>query len=208
MKKSASKLTIKELARLGVMTTLLIVSVHALAPLPNVEPVTVLVILFTLSRGKRAGYILAAYLLLVWLRALVDHVRLHLALSCPSHLAFAQTAVCMVLEPSRQRFRSFLRSHVLHSLSLYRRALHGLYLVGGRNSLRPDPLPVQRNSLHGSFSSFEPCAGAYLNRSFSRFCQAARRRWPGGGDAFTTPASSLILWAGPCKSLLFLLSYT
>ena len=64
MKKSASKLTIKELAILGVMTTLLIVSVHALAPLPNVEPVTVLVILFTLSRGKRAGYILAAYLLL------------------------------------------------------------------------------------------------------------------------------------------------
>lgn len=64
MKKNESKLTIKELAILGVMTTLLIVSVHALAPLPNVEPVTVLVILFTLSRGRKVGYILAAYLLL------------------------------------------------------------------------------------------------------------------------------------------------
>ncbi len=64
MKKTASRLTIRDLALMGVMTTLLIVSVHALAPLPNVEPVTLLVILFTLFWGKRVGYILAAYLLL------------------------------------------------------------------------------------------------------------------------------------------------
>lgn len=62
--KSNSRLTIRDLALMGVMTTLLIVSVHALAPIPNVEPVTLLVILYTLFWGKRIGYILTAYLLL------------------------------------------------------------------------------------------------------------------------------------------------
>ena len=64
MNKTISRLTIRDLALMGAMTCLLIVSVHALAPLPNVEPVTLLVILFTLFWGKRVAYILTAYLLL------------------------------------------------------------------------------------------------------------------------------------------------
>ena len=64
MNKTVSRLTTRDLALMGAMTCLLIVSVHALAPLPNVEPVTLLVILFTLFWGKRVAYILTAYLLL------------------------------------------------------------------------------------------------------------------------------------------------
>ena len=63
MNKTVSRLTIRDLALMGAMTCLLIVSVHALAPLPNVEPVTLLVILFTLFWGKRVAYILTACLL-------------------------------------------------------------------------------------------------------------------------------------------------
>ena len=64
MNKTVSRLTIRDLALMGAMTCLLIVSVYALAPLPNVEPVTLLVILFTLFWEKRVAYILTAYLLL------------------------------------------------------------------------------------------------------------------------------------------------
>lgn len=59
-----AKLTIKEIALMGVMIALLEVAVHVMAPLPNVEPVTLLVILYTLFFGKKVIYILAAYLLL------------------------------------------------------------------------------------------------------------------------------------------------
>ena len=58
-----ARLTILEITRMGILTALLEVSVHAMAPLPNVEPVTLLVILYTLLLGKKVAYILAAYLL-------------------------------------------------------------------------------------------------------------------------------------------------
>lgn len=60
----ATKTSVREIASMGIMTALLEVSVHLMAPLPNVEPVTLLVILYTLILGKKVGYILAAYLLL------------------------------------------------------------------------------------------------------------------------------------------------
>lgn len=56
-------LTIKEIALMGAMTAMLEVSVHIMASLPNVEPVTLLVILYTLFWGKKIVYILAAYLI-------------------------------------------------------------------------------------------------------------------------------------------------
>ncbi len=59
----AAKLTVREIASMGIMTALLEVSVHLLAPLPNVEPVTLLVMLYTLVLGRKVGYVLAAYLL-------------------------------------------------------------------------------------------------------------------------------------------------
>lgn len=57
------KVTTKDISLMGVMTALLVTSVHVMAPLPNVEPVTLLIILFTLFYGKKVGYILAAYIL-------------------------------------------------------------------------------------------------------------------------------------------------
>lgn len=57
------KLTVKEIAMLGAMTAMLEVSVHMMASLPNVEPVTLLIILYTLFLGKKVVYILAAYLI-------------------------------------------------------------------------------------------------------------------------------------------------
>lgn len=56
------KLTIQEIALMGIMTALLEVAVHAMAVLPNVEPVTLLIILYTIFFGKKVVYILAAYL--------------------------------------------------------------------------------------------------------------------------------------------------
>lgn len=58
------KLSVKEIALMGVMIALLVVAVHVMAPLPNIEPVTLLVILYTLFFGKKVAYILAAYILL------------------------------------------------------------------------------------------------------------------------------------------------
>lgn len=58
-----AKLTVREIALMGVMTALLEAAVHIMAPLPNVEPVTLLVILYTLFLGKKVIYILAAYIL-------------------------------------------------------------------------------------------------------------------------------------------------
>lgn len=57
------KLTVREIALMGVMTAMLEVAVHIMAPLPNVEPVTLLVILYSLFFGPKVFYILAAYLL-------------------------------------------------------------------------------------------------------------------------------------------------
>ena len=59
-----TNLTVKEIALMGVMIALLVVSVHIMAPLPNIEPVTLLVILYTLFFGKKVVYILASYILL------------------------------------------------------------------------------------------------------------------------------------------------
>jgi energy-coupling factor transport system substrate-specific component len=58
------KLTTRDIAVMGIMIAVLEASVHAMAPLPNVEPVTLLFILYTLFLGKKVVYILAAYLLL------------------------------------------------------------------------------------------------------------------------------------------------
>lgn len=58
-----AKLTVREIALMGIMTAILEVSVHLMAPLPNVEPVTLLVILYTLVLGKKVPYVLAAYIL-------------------------------------------------------------------------------------------------------------------------------------------------
>lgn len=59
-----TKLTVKEIALMGVMLALLVVSAHVMAPLPNIEPVTLLIMLYTLFFGRKVVYILAAYILL------------------------------------------------------------------------------------------------------------------------------------------------
>ncbi len=59
-----AKITVRETALMGAMTALLVLSVHIMAPLPNVEPVTLLIILYTLFLGGKVAYILAAYLLI------------------------------------------------------------------------------------------------------------------------------------------------
>lgn len=56
------KLKTKEIALMGMMTALLEAAVHAMAVLPNIEPVTLLIILYTLFFGKKVVYILLAYL--------------------------------------------------------------------------------------------------------------------------------------------------
>jgi energy-coupling factor transport system substrate-specific component len=58
------KLTTREIAVMGVMTAVLEASVHAMAAIPNVEPVTLLLMLYTLFLGGKVVYVLAAYLLL------------------------------------------------------------------------------------------------------------------------------------------------
>jgi energy-coupling factor transport system substrate-specific component len=58
------KLTTKEIAVMGLMIAVLEASVHAMAAIPNVEPVTLLLMLYTLFLGKKVVYVLVAYLLL------------------------------------------------------------------------------------------------------------------------------------------------
>lgn len=64
MKQGKTVVTARQTALMGVMTALLLAAVHVMAVLPNVEPVTLLVILYTLFLGKKVFYVLAAYLLL------------------------------------------------------------------------------------------------------------------------------------------------
>jgi energy-coupling factor transport system substrate-specific component len=59
-----NKLTTREITIMGFMLALLEVSVHALAAIPNVEPVTLLIILYTIYFGRRVYYIIAGYLFL------------------------------------------------------------------------------------------------------------------------------------------------
>jgi energy-coupling factor transport system substrate-specific component len=49
---------------MGLMVAILEASVHAMAVIPNVEPVTLLLILYTLFLGKKVLFVIAAYLLL------------------------------------------------------------------------------------------------------------------------------------------------
>jgi energy-coupling factor transport system substrate-specific component len=58
------KLTTREIAVMGLMIAVLEASVHAMSALPNIEPVTLLLMLYTLFLGKKVIYVLAAYLLL------------------------------------------------------------------------------------------------------------------------------------------------
>jgi energy-coupling factor transport system substrate-specific component len=57
-------LTTREIAVMGLMIAILEASVHAMASIPNVEPVTLLLMLYTLFLGRKVIYVLAAYLLL------------------------------------------------------------------------------------------------------------------------------------------------
>lgn len=58
-----SRLHIRELTVFGLLAALLCVSKFALSGLPNVEPVSLLLILYTLSYGKKALYILYTWVL-------------------------------------------------------------------------------------------------------------------------------------------------
>ncbi len=58
-----ARLHIRELAVFGLLAALLCVSKFALSGLPNIEPVSLLLILYTLSYGKKALYILYAWVL-------------------------------------------------------------------------------------------------------------------------------------------------
>jgi energy-coupling factor transport system substrate-specific component len=58
------KLTTREIAVMGLMIAVLEASVHAMAAIPNVEPVTLLLMLYTLFLGKKVVFVIAAYLLL------------------------------------------------------------------------------------------------------------------------------------------------
>jgi energy-coupling factor transport system substrate-specific component len=59
-----TQITTKELAVMGLMVALLEAAVHAMAALPNVEPVTLLLMLYTLFLGPKVMLVVAAYLLL------------------------------------------------------------------------------------------------------------------------------------------------
>jgi energy-coupling factor transport system substrate-specific component len=58
------KLTPREIAVMGVMVAVLEASVHAMAAIPNVEPVTLLLMLYTLFLGRKVAFVIAAYLML------------------------------------------------------------------------------------------------------------------------------------------------
>lgn len=58
------KLTVRDIAEIGVMIAVLEAVKHALAFLPNVELVTLLVILYTLYFGNKIIYVIAAFILL------------------------------------------------------------------------------------------------------------------------------------------------
>lgn len=62
------KLTTRDIAEMGVMIAVLEAAKHALAFLPNVELVTLLIILYTLYFQEKICYVLSAFLLLegVW----------------------------------------------------------------------------------------------------------------------------------------------
>ncbi len=58
------KLTTRDIAEMGVMIAVLEAAKHALAFLPNVELVTLLIILYTLYFQEKICYVLSAFLLL------------------------------------------------------------------------------------------------------------------------------------------------
>ncbi len=64
MKPQQNKISLRELARLGICTALIFTAQVAMAALPNIEIVTLLLILYTLWFEKKALLILSAFVLL------------------------------------------------------------------------------------------------------------------------------------------------
>ena len=64
MKRNARKLTIRDIAMMGVMTAILEAAKQALAFLPNIELVTLLLILYTLFLGGKVIYVIFAYVIM------------------------------------------------------------------------------------------------------------------------------------------------
>lgn len=62
--KNSRKLTIRDIAMMGVMTAILEVAKQALAFLPNIELITLLLILYTLCLGGKVIYVIFAYVMM------------------------------------------------------------------------------------------------------------------------------------------------
>ncbi len=64
MQKDTSPLTITQIATMGVLGAILLVGQLAMSPLPNIEPVTTLIIIYTLTYKKKAFFSIYVFVLL------------------------------------------------------------------------------------------------------------------------------------------------
>lgn len=64
MQKDTSRLTITQIATMGVLGAILLVGQLAMSPLPNIEPVTTLIIIYTLTYKKKAFFSIYVFVLL------------------------------------------------------------------------------------------------------------------------------------------------
>lgn len=64
MQKDTSRLTITQIATMGVLGAILLVGQLAMSPLPNIEPVTALIIIYTLTYKKKAFFSIYVFVLL------------------------------------------------------------------------------------------------------------------------------------------------
>lgn len=64
MQKDTSPLTITQIATMGVLGAILLVGQLTMSPLPNIEPVTTLIIIYTLTYKKKAFFSIYVFVLL------------------------------------------------------------------------------------------------------------------------------------------------
>ena len=130
-------ITTKDIALMGVMTATIEAAKLALFVVPNVELVTLLVILYSIHFGKKA---LPA--ILCWNRvfnlgtgALGHYVSLYLAAVIHCGTDIPETEIGLVLEYFSRDLRTFVWSIMFDSILLYRRNPDGSDLVDSRNPL-------------------------------------------------------------------------
>lgn len=128
------QLRASDIALMGMMIATLEVAKYALSFLPNVELVTLLIILYTLYFGNKMPYVLGGLCifgrLLVWVWSLVDHVSVCVAAFGGHHLSAAQTAVSLDVFDFIGCFRADVRSALFAGLPVCGRTGR-LLLPGG-----------------------------------------------------------------------------